>query len=84
MISQVHRMMLAYRGGNQELLYKLVRELCPQSDAPQWRVLDFLSGHLPEGKDLADVRGLLSSAEMLRQKCKDAIVHKVGELQFED
>lgn len=84
MISQVHRMMLAYRGGNQELLYKLVRELCPQSDAPQWRVLDFLSGHLPEGKDLTDVRGLLSSAEMLRQKCKDAIVHKVGELQFED
>ena len=84
MISQVHRMMLAYRGGNQELLYKLVRELCPQSDAPQWRVLDFLSGHLPDGKDLADVRGLLSSAEMLRQKCKDAIVHKVGELQFED
>lgn len=84
MISQVHRMMLAYRGGNQELLYKLVRELCPQSDAPQWRVLDFLSGHLPEGKDLADVRGLLSSAEMLRQKCKDAIVHKMGELQFED
>ena len=80
----VHRMMLAYRGGNQELLYKLVRELCPQSDAPQWRVLDFLSGHLPEGKDLTDVRGLLSSAEMLRQKCKDAIVHKVGELQFED
>ncbi|WP_155950169.1 DUF1156 domain-containing protein [Prevotella sp. P6B4] len=84
MISQVHRMMLAYRGGNQELLYKLVRELCPQSDAPQWRVLDFLSGHLPEGKDLTDVRGLLSSAEMLRQKCKDAIVHKMGELQFED
>lgn len=84
MISQVHRMMLAYRGDNQELLYKLVRELCPQSDAPQWRVLDFLSGHLPEGKDLTDVRGLLSSAEMLRQKCKDAIVHKVGELQFED
>ena len=82
MISQVHRMMLAYRGGNQELLYKLVRELCPQSDAPQWRVLDFLSGHLPDGKDLADVRGLLSSAEMLRQKCKDAIQHKEGSLDF--
>ena len=84
LITQVHRMMLAYRMGNQVLLLKLVRELCPQSDAPQWRVLDFLSGHLPEGKDLTDVRGLLSSAEMLRQKCKDAIVHKVGELQFED
>lgn len=83
MISQVHRMMLAYRGGNQELLYKLVRELCPQSDAPQWRVLDFLSGHLPEGKDLTDVRGLLSSAEMLRQKCKDTIQHKEGTLDFE-
>ncbi|MBR4897380.1 MAG: hypothetical protein IKZ48_01140 [Prevotella sp.] len=82
MISQVHRMMLAYRGGNQELLYKLVRELCPQSDAPQWRVLDFLSGHLPDGKDLADVRGLLSSAEMLRQKCKDAIQHQEGSLDF--
>ena len=83
MISQVHRMMLAYRGGNQELLYKLVRELCPQSDAPQWRVLDFLSGHLPDSKDLTDVRGLLSSAEMLRQKCKDAIQHQEGSLDFE-
>ena len=38
--------------GNQVLLLKLVRELCPESDAPLWRVLDFLGGHLPEGKDL--------------------------------
>ena len=84
MISQVHRMMLAYREGNQLLLLKLVRELCPQTDAPQWRVLDFLGGHLPEGKDLTDVRGLLSSAEMLRQKCKETVLPKVGTLEFED
>ena len=84
MISQVHRMMLAYRGGNQVLLLKLVRELCPQSDAPQWRVLDFLGGHLPECQDLKDVKGLLSSAEMLRQKCKDTAVPKVGTFDFED
>ena len=84
MISQVHRMMLAYRGGNQVLLLKLVRELCPQSDAPQWRVLDFLGGHLPECQDLKDVKGLLSSAEMLRQKCKDKVVPKVGTFEFEE
>lgn len=82
MISQVHRMMMAYRMGNQVQLLKLVRDLCPQSDAPQWRVLDFLGGHLPEGKDLNDVKGILASAEMLRQKCKDAIQHQEGSLDF--
>ena len=85
MISQVHRMMLAYRGGNQVLLLKLVRELCPQSDAPQWRLFDFLGGHLPEdSQDYKDVKGILASAEMLRQKCKDTAVPKVGMLDFED
>lgn len=83
MISQVHRMMLAYRGGNQVLLLKLVRELCPQSDAPQWRVLDFLGGHLPEDSlDYRDVKGILASAEMLRQKCKDTAVPTEGALDF--
>lgn len=84
LISQVHRMMLAYRMGNQVLLLKLVRELCPESDAPHWRVLDFLQGHLPEGKDLNDIKGILASAEMLRQKCKETNVPKVGTLEFED
>ena len=84
MISQVHRMMMAYRMGNQVQLLKLVRELCPQSDAPQWRVLDFLGGHLPEGKDLNDVKGILASAEMLRQKCKEAVQHKEASFDFED
>ena len=83
MISQVHRMMMAYRMGNQVQLLKLVRDLCPQSDAPQWRVLDFLGGHLPEGKDLNDVKGILASAEMLRQKCKEAVLHQEGTLNFE-
>ena len=82
MISQVHRMMMAYRMGNQVQLLKLVRELCPQSDAPQWRVLDFLGGHLPEGKDLNDVKGILASAEMLRQKCKEAVQHQEASLDF--
>ena len=77
-------MMLAYRDGNQVLLLKLVRDLCPQSDAPLWRVLDFLSGHLPEGKDYEAVKGLLSSAEMLRQKCKDTVVPTEGALEFND
>ena len=84
LISQVHRMMLAYRDGNQLLLLKLVRDLCPQSDAPLWRVLDFLGGHLPEGKDFEAVKGLLSSAEMLRQKCKDTVVPTEGALEFND
>ena len=84
MISQIHRMMMAYRMGNQVQLLKLVRELCPQSDAPQWRVLDFLGGHLPEGKDLNDVKSLLASAEMLRHKCKEAVQHHEGSLDFED
>ena len=85
MISQVHRMMMAYRMGNQVQLLKLVRDLCPQSDAPQWRVLDFLGGHLPEdSQDYKDVKGILASAEMLRQKCKEAIQHHEASLDFEN
>ena len=78
------RMMMAYHMGNQIQLLHLVRDLCPQSDAPLWRLLDFLGGHLPEGDDLTDVRGILSSAEMLRQKCKETTVPKIGTLEFED
>lgn len=44
--------------------------------------LDFLGGHLPEGKDLNDVKGILASAEMLRQKCKDTAVPTEGALDF--
>ena len=85
MISQVHRMMMAYRMGNQVQLLKLVRDLCPQSDAPQWRVLDFLGGHLPEeSQDYKDVKGILASAEMLRQKCKEAVQHQEASLDFEN
>ncbi len=84
LISQAHRMMMAYRMGDQVKLLKFVRDLCSQSDAPLWRLFDFLGGHLPEGKDLNDVKGILASAEMLRQKCKDINVPKVGTLEFED
>ena len=82
LISQVHRMMLAYLGGDDTLILKLVRELCPQSDSPQWRLLDFLQGHLPEGNDLKAVKGLLASAEMYRQKCKETAVPTEGALDF--
>lgn len=84
LISQSHRMMLAYLAGDQVELLQLVRDLCQQSDAPLWRVLDFLQGHLPEGDDLKAVKGLLSSAEMLRQKCKDDLTMKQRTLDFED
>ncbi len=80
LISQAHRMMMAYHMGNQIQLLHLVRDLCSQSDAPLWRLLDFLGGHLPEGDDLTDVRGLLSSAEMLRQKCKEIAKFKQVDL----
>ncbi len=84
LISQVHRMMMAYHMGNQIQLLRLVRDLCPQSDAPLWRLLDFLGGHLPDGDDLTDVRGILSSAEMLRQKCKDVAKPTEAKIEFED
>ena len=84
LISQVHRLMLAYRNDDQAWLMKLVRELCPQSDAPHWRVMAFLKEHLPAGKDLNDVQGLLVNAEMLRQKCKETYIPKQTTIEFED
>ena len=84
LISQVHRLMLAYRDGDQRWLLKLVRELCPQSDAPHWHVLAFLKEHLPAGKDLSDVQGLLVNAETLRQKCKEDFVPTQATFKFEE
>lgn len=83
LISQAHRLMLAYRdSAHTEQLDRLVRTLCPQSDAPLWRVLDFLLGHLPEGKDRETVKGLLRDAEMLRQRCKENKKPTEGKLDF--
>ncbi len=84
LISQVHRLMLAYRYDDQAWLMKLVRELCPQNDAPHWRVMAFLKEHLPDSKDLDDVQGLLINAEMLRQKCKETYIPKQTTIEFED
>ena len=84
LISQVHRLMLAYRNDDQAWLMKLIRELCPQSDAPHWRVMAFLKEHLPAGKDLNDVQGLLINAEMLRQKCKETYIPKQTTIEFGD
>ena len=84
LISQVHRLMLAYRNDDQAWLMKLIRELCPQSDAPHWRVMAFLKEHLPAGKDLNDVQGLLINAEMLRQKCKETYIPKQTTIEFDD
>ena len=78
MISQVHRMMMAYRMGNQVQLLKLVRDLCPQSDAPQWRVLDFLGGHLPEGKDLTNASSLSIFADVFTLSAERAYVAFAG------
>lgn len=83
LISQVHRMMLTYREGNQVKLLHLVRDLCPQSDAPQWRVMDFLHSNLPDCNDLKDLKGLLASADMLRQKCKEEIQITQGTFDFD-
>jgi hypothetical protein len=47
--------------------------------------LDFLGGHLPEeSQDYKNVKGILASAEMLRQKCKEAVQHQEASLDFED
>ena len=82
LISQAHRLMVTYRAGDDVRLNRYVRDLCQQSDAPLWRVLDFLQGHLPEGKDLTAAKGILANAEMYRQRCKETYVPKEGELDF--
>lgn len=82
LISQAHRLMVTYRAGDDVRLNRYVRDLCQQSDAPLWRVLDFLQGHLPEGKDLEAVKGLLRDAEMLRQRSKENPKPTEGKLDF--
>lgn len=82
LISQAHRLMVTYRDGDDVRLNRYVHDLCQQTDAPLWRVLDFLQGHLPEGKDLEAVKGLLRDAEMLRQRSKENVKPTEGKLDF--
>ena len=82
LISQAHRLMVTYRAGDDVKLNRYVSDLCQQADAPLWRVLDFLQGHLPEGKDLEAVKGLLRDAEMLRQRSKENPKPTEGKLDF--
>ena len=84
LIAQAHRLMLTYRTGDRARLLQLVRELCPQTESPLWRLLAFLKEHLPESKDLKDVQGLLIGAEQLRQECQRELVETQQTMQFED
>ena len=82
LISQAHRLMVTYRDGDDVRLNRYVHDLCQQADAPLWRVLDFLQGHLPEGRDLEAVIGLLRDAEMLRQRSKEIVRPTEGKFDF--
>lgn len=83
LIAQAHRLMLIYRSQDKVALLKLISTLCPEADSPLWRLMAFLKEHLPAGPDLADVQGLLVSAEQLRQECRHAATDRQQIMNFE-
>ena len=83
LIAQAHRLMLAYLYEDKNGLLQLVNRLCPQSDSPLWRLLAFLKEHLPAGKDLNAVQGLLLSEEQLIRESKLGSIDRQQTLDFE-
>lgn len=79
-INQAHRFILLYRQGDRGALLRFVREICPDSSSPLWRLLATLKELLPANDDQKQVVGILQNADDLRQHCHEEYKPKQGDL----
>lgn len=80
LIKQAHRLIILYRNGDRGLILKFVREICPDSSSPLWRLLATLKELLPACDDLTQINGILQNAEDLRQHCHEEFNPKQNSL----
>ena len=80
LIKQAHRLIILYRNGDRGLILKFVREICPDSSSPLWRLLATLKELLPACDDLTQINGILQNAEDLRQHCHEEFKFKQSNL----
>ena len=79
-INQAHRFILLYRQGDRGALLRFVREICPDSSSPLWRLLATLKELIPANDDQKQVVGILQNADDLRQHCHEEYKPKQGDL----
>ena len=79
-ISQAHRFIILYREGDRAKILQFVRDICPDSSSPLWRLLATLKEVLPANDDQKQISGILQNAEDFRQHCHDNLAPTQGEL----
>ncbi len=70
-IKQAHRFILLYREGDRGKILRFVRDICPDSSSPLWRLLATLKELLPANDDQKQIVGILQNADDLRQHCHE-------------
>jgi hypothetical protein len=70
-INQAHRFILLYREGDRGKILRFVRDICPDSSSPLWRLLATLKELLPANDDQKQIVGILQNADDLRQHCHE-------------
>lgn len=70
-INQAHRFILIYREGDRGKILRFVRDICPDSSSPLWRLLATLKELLPANDDQKQIVGILQNADDLRQHCHE-------------
>ena len=79
-INQAHRFILIYREGDRAKILRFVRDICPESSSPLWRLLATLKELLPANDDQKQIMGILQNADDLRQHCNEEFIPKQGDL----
>lgn len=82
-IKQAHRFILLYRESDRTKILRFVRDICPESSSPLWRLLATLKELLPANDDQKQIAGILQNADDFRQHCHKDYKHVQGNL-FED
>lgn len=82
-IKQAHRFILLYRESDRAKILRFVRDICPESSSPLWRLLATLKELLPANDDQKQIAGILQNADDFRQHCQEGYKPVQGNL-FED
>lgn len=82
-IKQAHRFILLYRESDRTKILRFVRDICPESSSPLWRLLATLKELLPANDDQKQIAGILQNADDFRQHCHEDYKPVQGNL-FED
>ena len=79
-INQAHRFILLNKDGARGPILKFVRDICPDSTSPLWRLLATLKELLPACDDQKQIVSILQNADDFRQHCHEEYKPKQADL----